>query len=206
MALTSQQARRYSRHLTLSEIAEPGQERLLDASVTLGGAGPATAAALDYLVAAGVGEIRLVGQGATPSSLLPLPHPPQEWPEAARQLAARLNPDVRVVSLETVQGEPTQAFIRYADWHLQIALDGESVTLAAASCTACVREALRTSPEGSGSSSCGLFAGAAAAAEVVKRVLGLGCLDGAALVADLSRLAFVRVLMPPCMHRPGSAS
>ncbi len=57
MALTREQAERYSRHFVLREIGEEGQKKLLKSSVLVIGAGGLGSAALFYLAAAGVGSL-----------------------------------------------------------------------------------------------------------------------------------------------------
>lgn len=58
--LSTQHSRRYARHIVLPEIGESGQQKLLDSSVLVVGAGGLGSAALSYLAAAGVGRIGIV--------------------------------------------------------------------------------------------------------------------------------------------------
>ena len=55
-----EEKQQYNRHLILSEIGEKGQQALKDAKVLLIGAGGLGCPTLQYLVAAGVGEIGLL--------------------------------------------------------------------------------------------------------------------------------------------------
>lgn len=54
------QRERYNRHIILSEIGEEGQKKLLDAKILVVGAGGLGAPILQYLVAAGIGNIGIV--------------------------------------------------------------------------------------------------------------------------------------------------
>lgn len=59
MALTPQQLERHKRHILLKEIGGPGVQKLLDARVSIIGAGALGGPCAMYLAAAGVGEIEL---------------------------------------------------------------------------------------------------------------------------------------------------
>ena len=60
MALTANDRTRYDRQLLIREIGEEGQARLKEAKVLIAGAGGLGSAVATYLVAAGVGTVRLV--------------------------------------------------------------------------------------------------------------------------------------------------
>ena len=61
MALSDVQIERFSRQIILPQIGGAGQQRLLDASVALGGRGPTLEIAALYLAGSGVGRIALHG-------------------------------------------------------------------------------------------------------------------------------------------------
>ena len=60
MTLSDEQLDRYARHIVLKEIGGEGQRRLLAASIALVGAGGIGAPAIQYLAAAGIGNIRVI--------------------------------------------------------------------------------------------------------------------------------------------------
>ena len=68
--MNKNQKERYARHLILSKIGEDGQEKLLKARVLVVGAGGLGAPVLQYLVAAGVGNIGIVDADAVSVSNL----------------------------------------------------------------------------------------------------------------------------------------
>ena len=58
--MEQEQRERYARHISLTEIGESGQERLLSSRVLIVGAGGLGSPAAMYLAAAGVGTIGIV--------------------------------------------------------------------------------------------------------------------------------------------------
>ncbi len=101
--LTTEQKRRYSRHLLVPEVGEAGQARLLEAKVLLVGAGGLGCPAGLYLAAAGVGTIGVVDSDVVDLTNLQrqvlhttagVGRPKTESAEATIRA---LNPDVKVV-------------------------------------------------------------------------------------------------------------
>jgi hypothetical protein len=78
--LREDQIRRYARHVLLPDVGGVGQARLLASACAIDPRDPAERIAFEYLVAAGVGRIDLLGR---------------DDELAAR--AAALNPDARVI-------------------------------------------------------------------------------------------------------------
>lgn len=100
--LDAAQRERYSRHLTLPEVGEAGQLKLLDSKVLTIGAGGLGSPALLYLAAAGVGTIGIVDSDVVEESNLQrqVIHSTdsigQSKAESARETIQKLNPDVKV--------------------------------------------------------------------------------------------------------------
>jgi sulfur-carrier protein adenylyltransferase/sulfurtransferase len=69
-SLAPEQVARYSRHLLIPEIDEPGQVRLLESRVLLVGAGGLGSPAALYLAAAGVGTLGIVDADVVDASNL----------------------------------------------------------------------------------------------------------------------------------------
>jgi molybdopterin/thiamine biosynthesis adenylyltransferase/rhodanese-related sulfurtransferase len=104
--LRTEQKARYRRHLTLPEVGEAGQAKLLAAKVLILGAGGLGSPAALYLAAAGVGTLGIVDSDVVDASNLQrqILHTTlrtgQPKTESAREALTALNPDVRVVGFQ----------------------------------------------------------------------------------------------------------
>jgi molybdopterin/thiamine biosynthesis adenylyltransferase/rhodanese-related sulfurtransferase len=100
--LAEDQRRRYSRHLLIPEVGEPGQLKLLDSRILLIGAGGLGSPASLYLAAAGIGTLGIVDDDAVDATNLQrqIVHSTERLGEAKAESAKRtieaLNPDVTV--------------------------------------------------------------------------------------------------------------
>lgn len=100
--LSSDQRARYARHLTLGDVGENGQKKLLGARALILGAGGLGSPAVLYLAAAGVGTIGIVDYDAVEVSNLQrqVLHDAHRVGmlkvESARDTMTALNPDVKV--------------------------------------------------------------------------------------------------------------
>jgi molybdopterin/thiamine biosynthesis adenylyltransferase/rhodanese-related sulfurtransferase len=105
-ALDEEKLARYSRHLLIPEVGVEGQQRLLQTSILLIGAGGLGSPAALYLAAAGVGRIGIVDDDRVDASNLQrqVLHSTEELGESKAESARRtledLNPDVQVVTYE----------------------------------------------------------------------------------------------------------
>ena len=108
LALDATQLDRYSRHIIMDEVGPEGQERLLDGSVLIVGAGGLGSPVIQYLAAAGVGRLGVVDDDAVERSNLQrqVVHADADVGvpkvESARGYVERLNPDVAVETYETL--------------------------------------------------------------------------------------------------------
>ena len=100
--MTSEQKRRYSRHILLEGIGREGQERLLDSKVLLIGAGGLGSPCALYLAAAGVGTIG-IADGDTVSItnlqrqvIHKTADVGKDKVDSAERAIVELNPDVKV--------------------------------------------------------------------------------------------------------------
>jgi sulfur-carrier protein adenylyltransferase/sulfurtransferase len=105
-SLEPEQVARYSRHLLIPEIDEPGQVRLLESRVLLVGAGGLGSPAALYLAAAGVGTLGIVDADVVDDSNLQrqIIHSTdtlgEPKVESAKRTIEALNPDVTVETYE----------------------------------------------------------------------------------------------------------
>jgi molybdopterin/thiamine biosynthesis adenylyltransferase/rhodanese-related sulfurtransferase len=101
-ALDASQRDRYSRHLILPEVGEPGQLAFLESKVLCIGAGGLGSPALLYLAAAGVGTIGIVDSDVVEENNLQrqIVHDTERIgmlkAESAKETISKLNPDVKV--------------------------------------------------------------------------------------------------------------
>lgn len=107
MELAEPQRRRYARHIVMPDVGAAGQQKLLNSSVVIVGAGGLGSPVALYLAAAGVGRIGIVDDDTVELSNLQrqILHttPDQGRPKtnSARDRIATLNPDVTVDVHET---------------------------------------------------------------------------------------------------------
>lgn len=122
MTLSDGELERYARHIVLKEIGAAGQLRLKSACVVLIGAGGIGSPALHYLVAAGLGTVRVVDDDTVSLSnlqrqtLFGTRDVGTSKVVAAAQSAARLNDHVRIeMRRERVDAVNVRTLIEGAD-------------------------------------------------------------------------------------------
>src|SRR5437764_1214759 len=102
--LSGEQRNRYQRHLLLPEVGEKGQQKLLDSSVLLLGAGGLGSPAALYLAAAGVGTLGIIDMDVVDESNLQrqilhnMDRIGERKVDSAKKTLTALNPDVNVVT------------------------------------------------------------------------------------------------------------
>ena len=107
LRLDATQLDRYSRHVIMDEIGPEGQQRLLEASVLVVGAGGLGSPAIQYLAAAGIGRLGIVDDDVVERSNLQrqIVHGDDDVGrpkvESAADYVAALNPDIDVETHET---------------------------------------------------------------------------------------------------------
>ena len=105
--LKPDQRNRYARHISLPEIGEKGQQKLLDSRVVIIGAGGLGSPAALYLAAAGIGTIGVVDMDTVEESNLQrqILHKTETLGEnkvdSAEKALSALNPDVNVITYNT---------------------------------------------------------------------------------------------------------
>ena len=106
---------RYSRHVIMDEVGPAGQAELLDARALVVGAGGLGSPAIQYLAAAGVGELGIVDDDVVERSNLQrqVVHGDSDVGrkkvDSAADFVARLNPDVDVTTHDLRVGPDTVA-------------------------------------------------------------------------------------------------
>ncbi|HEX2063720.1 MAG TPA: molybdopterin-synthase adenylyltransferase MoeB, partial [Acidimicrobiales bacterium] len=109
-SLSADQRNRYHRHLLLPEVAEAGQQKLLDSKVLLLGAGGLGSPAGMYLAAAGVGTLGVVDMDVVDSSNLQrqilhnMDRLGERKVDSAKKTLTALNPDVNVATYDVRLG------------------------------------------------------------------------------------------------------
>lgn len=102
MSLSSEEIERYARHIVLRGVGGPGQQKLKQARVLVIGAGGLGAPLLQYLAAAGFGELGIVDDDIVSLSNLQrqvihgTPDVGRKKIDSAADAIARLNPHVQV--------------------------------------------------------------------------------------------------------------
>ena len=105
--LKPDQRNRYARHISLPEIGEKGQQKLLDSRVVIIGAGGLGSPAALYLAAAGIGTIGVVDMDTVEESNLQrqILHKTETLGEnkvdSAEKALSALNPDVNIITYKT---------------------------------------------------------------------------------------------------------
>src|SRR5437588_1967991 len=102
--LSSEEIERYARHIVLHGIGGPGQQKLKRARVLVIGAGGLGSPLIQYLAAAGIGEVGIVDDDAVSLSNLQrqvlhgTPDIGRPKVDSAADAIARLNPHVEVAA------------------------------------------------------------------------------------------------------------
>lgn len=105
MTLTDDQLDRYARHIILREIGGAGQAKLLASHIAIIGAGGIGSPAIQYLAAAGVGQITVIDDDHVTLSnlqrqvLFATADIGRPKTEAARETIVRLTPDVTILPI-----------------------------------------------------------------------------------------------------------
>src|SRR5436305_3077284 len=108
--LSAEQRNRYQRHLLLPEVGEKGQQKLLDSSALLLGAGGLGSPAALYMAAAGVGTLGIIDMDVVDDSNLQrqilhnMDRIGERKVDSAKKTLTALNPDVDVVTYDVRLG------------------------------------------------------------------------------------------------------
>jgi adenylyltransferase/sulfurtransferase len=117
--LSSEEVERYARHIVLHGIGGPGQQKLKAARVLVIGAGGLGSPLIQYLAAAGIGEIGIIDDDAVSLSNLQrqvlhgTPDIGRPKVDSAADAVARLNPHVKVAGLSVrLTGDDARVLVR----------------------------------------------------------------------------------------------
>ncbi|MGI9366958.1 MAG: molybdopterin-synthase adenylyltransferase MoeB [Rhizobiaceae bacterium] len=105
VSLSPEETERYARHLVMPEIGGPGQQKLKSAKIAMIGAGGLGAPALQFLAAAGVGQLTIIDDDLVSLSNLQrqVIHDSgaigRRKTDSAKTAISRLNPHVQVNAL-----------------------------------------------------------------------------------------------------------
>lgn len=115
---SAEEIERYARHIVLHGVGGPGQQKLKAARVLVVGAGGLGSPLIQYLAAAGIGEIGIVDDDEVSLSnlqrqvLYGTPDIGRAKVESASAAIAKLNPHVKVTALRTrLMGDNARAMI-----------------------------------------------------------------------------------------------
>lgn len=122
MTLTDAQLERYARHIVLREIGGMGQAELLASHVAVIGAGGIGSPAIQYLAAAGVGQLTVIDDDEVALSnlqrqvLFASADIGRPKAEAAKEAIARLTPDVAILPVkQRLTSENAETLLAGAD-------------------------------------------------------------------------------------------
>jgi len=122
MSLSSEEIERYARHLVLRGVGGPGQHKLKAARALVIGAGGLGSPVIQYLAAAGVGEIRVVDDDTVSLSNLQrqvlhgTPDIGRPKVDSAREAVARINPHVAFTACQLrLTADNARALVRDCD-------------------------------------------------------------------------------------------
>jgi adenylyltransferase/sulfurtransferase len=125
LSLDATQLDRYSRHIILDEVGPAGQQKLLSGSALIVGAGGLGAPVIQYLAAAGVGELGIVDDDVVERSNLQrqvIHHDAdvgRSKVESAAEFVAALNPDIDVEPMHQ-RLDPSEAQALVADYDVVV--------------------------------------------------------------------------------------
>lgn len=213
MSLSDAQIERYCRQIVLPEVGSRGQERLLQATVSVFGADDSTLVCATYLAAAGVGRLALSTRDRRPTSL---PERPSTLGLASVLGALRdRNPDCRILEelpeapdVEIWIGPLVSASAAAQDAvTLWGSADEKRLTVVhferGRACFVCLHDAEGTRSESMAESGWSrVLLGSLLTQEALDAILGLGEEGSQILRGDLERSSFTRLPFPRRPHCP----